>query len=153
MPESAFPKSPSRPSNQELVFGAMQENLQNGSKESYFNAQGSMNYGRPLVLFLNLYASFKDKQTDTFNNNNEVTSGTTSTTNSTSNCSSFRQPNYIAEFDADKNHVVSKPLLNSSQNDRLHGANNLTDSIHHQERETWAGEFFSWDCEIIFFGF
>ncbi|KAI6176722.1 Transporter [Aphelenchoides bicaudatus] len=117
MPESKFPRSPSRPSNQDLVFGAVQENLQNGSKETYFNAQ--------------------DKQTDTFNNNNEVTSGTTSTTNSTSNCSSFRQA-YIAEFDSNKNHVVSKPLLGSNQNDRHHPRGSLASS--HHERETWAGK-------------
>ena len=135
MPESKFPRSPSRPSNQDLVFGAVQENLQNGSKETYFNAQGYFQ------LLTDLNWPSLDKQTDTFNNNNEVTSGTTSTTNSTSNCSSFRQPNYIAEFDADKNHVVSKPLLNSGQNDRIHGANNLASSIHTQERETWAGKF------------
>lgn len=80
-----------------------------------------------------------DKQTDNFNNNNnEITSGTTSTTNSTSNCSSFRQPNYltIAEFDADKNHVVSKPLLNSDQHERV---NSLAGS-QGPERETWAGK-------------
>ncbi|KAI6214832.1 Transporter [Aphelenchoides besseyi] len=75
-----------------------------------------------------------EKKTNAHEVNN---SGTNSATNSTSNCSSIRHANYmtIAEFDAENDHVVSKPLL------RDVNANQPTDlSSHPPERETWAGK-------------
>lgn len=45
-----------------------------------------------------------------------------------------------AEFNAYKNNVVSKPLLNSGQKDRVNGARNSIEDSHAAERETWAGK-------------
>lgn len=52
MPESKTPNSSAKSNGQDLVFGVMQEGFKNaGNKDTYFNAQGPINYGNFTILF------------------------------------------------------------------------------------------------------
>ncbi|KAI6241590.1 Transporter [Aphelenchoides fujianensis] len=105
----------------------------NDSVTNAVGATGSKREGAFPVHTSLLYEKHEEKSHAQDGSN----SGTNSATNSTSNCSSIRHANYltIAEFDAENDHVVSKPLLRGAN------AGQPIDEVAQQpERETWAGK-------------